>query len=640
MRHTNEPIAEKKARPAARWRMPWWSVPLSFFLIECCAFTVLELRGGISDASELWPLAFGALWAVVLGGGVRALPPKAARVVYAIAYLLAYAYATVQTGYYLVFGEMLWLSGFLYASEGAGYMRVLLSFPFWWWIEMLALAALGIVTVWRFPARRPGWKRCVLALAASVLALVTAREMPFLVFQHDRQVRFAVSDYGRSQSAEAAYKNLFNTYRLYQVCGLYQTAAKDFSANILRPHLPRYQAALAAGREEIDQYFDERGDPAPNDMTGIFAGKNVILVLMESMDDWAIGEHTPTICRMMDEGINFTNFYTPGYGSVRTFNTEFCVNTGTYISSAGGYAFDYVTNGFDQSIASTLAREGYTSAVYHYNDPNFYSRGVFEPAMGYDRYVCYADYVTDKNALYDDQLLFDNEQIAGDFFRGGSTLNTIITRSAHMSYVYNEVLSAWGLRKYPEYRGMTGDEEEDCMYLKARLVDDMFARLLEELEARGELENTVIVAFTDHYTYAFEDQELVMERSGVDDALLLEKTPCFIWSADAPSIQVDKVCNTSDLLPTVLNLLGVQTDYRYLGRDAFDPRYTGCALFSDGSWVTAAAAYDAAEGKLIDLTGGAAPVSTAYAEEMAQQVNRFVRINNLILKTDYYARSG
>ena len=60
----------------------------------------------------------------------------------------------------------------------------------------------------------------------------------------------------------------------------------------------------------------------------------------------------------MSESISFTRFYTPGYGGVRTFNTEFCINTGSFLSSQGGYAFDYVTNNFDQSLASLLRQEG------------------------------------------------------------------------------------------------------------------------------------------------------------------------------------------------------------------------------------------------------------------------------------------
>ena len=401
--------------------------------------------------------------------------------------------------------------------------------------------------------------------------------------------------------------------------------------------LPAAAEARQQARGEIDAYFAARPESQDNEMTGIFEGKNVVFVLMESMDDWAIGEHTPTINKLMAEGIHFTDFYTPAYGSVRTFNTEFCANTGSFLSSQGGYAFDYVTNDFRQSLANRLREQGYSAKVYHYNSPNFYSRGVFSPAMGYEKYVCYEDYVTEKNKkdLYDDQFLFDNGELCADFFREGQKLNFIITRSAHLSYKYNEVLSHWGLKRYPDYRGLTGHEELDCMYLKARLVDDMFARLLDELEKNGQLHNTVIVAYTDHYTYGFKDLDVLYEKSGVEDALLLEKTPCFIWSADGPTMEVTKTLNTSDIVPTVLNLMGVDSPYRYIGQDAFDPRYEGYALFPNGSWISNGVAYSTLSGLMVLKDG--IEVEDAYLAEMNKKLEAYVRINNLILQTDYYA---
>ena len=644
-------LSRAAARRRPRFAMPLWTVFLSFFLVEVFAFAFLSTVGdeyawryfrqaGYSwadlGAINFWPLAFGLLWAAFFTGLIRLLPEKAGRIVYGVFYFLFVIYAGVQTGYFLLFRGMMWLSDFRYASEGSDYFDVLLSYPVSWWVFLALLLALGVVILCRFPRRKRHPRRTAAAGVLAALSVLGMLLLPQAVFLHDRQVRYAASDYGRAQSAEAAYTTMYNTHRLYQVCGIYQTGVRDLYKNILYPLTPGYARRQEEAKEEISQYFADREVGGENEMTGLFAGKNVILILMESMDDWALGEHTPTINRLMEEGINFTNLYTPGYGSVRTFNSEFCANTGMFLSSRGGYAFDYVTNDYSQSLASLLTEEGYSALTYHYNDPSFYSRGVFEPAMGYEAYISYQDYADGlkDDRLYDDQFLFDSPELSESFFRAGPKLNFIITRSAHLSYVYNEVLSNWGLKKYPEYRGMTGDEEEDCMYLKARLVDDMFARLLQELEEHGELQNTVIVAFTDHYTYGMEDQGLVMDRSGVSDPLLVEKTPFFIWSAGGPSMTVDKTLNTSDILPTVVNLMGLEPEPPYLGRDAFDSAYAGWAPFPDGSWISEGVAYSAERG--IVANERAVNVTQEWIDGMNGETMKFVDVANLLLETDYY----
>lgn len=625
--------AEGEKQERTFWRMPYYMIPASFFLIEVFAFCFMQPEG-----VGAWPLAFGALWSCVFAGLIGILPRRGGRVIFAAGYFLFAAYTAVQTGYHIMFNQMMWISDFRYASEGAEFFSVLLQYPLNWWLWTAGLLVLGIVIILRFPEWRAAAK-CRIAWGALLSAAAcSAFLLPHTIFQYDRQVQYAESDYGRAQSSEAAYHNMFSAHRLYQICGVYQTAVKDIYRNLVFPLLPAYVAEQQRAHEEIDTYFESRGESGENAMTGIFEGKNVVLVLMESMDDWLLGEHTPAINYLMEHGINFTNFYTPVYGGVRTFNSEFCANTGSFLSSQGGYAFDYVTNSFDQSLANRLVEKGYSAKVYHYNSPSFYSRGVFSPAMGYEEYVSYEDYVTKDNArdLYDDQFLFNNTEVAESFFRDGKTLNFIITRSAHLSYQYNEALSHWGLQKYPQYRGMTGSEEDDCAYLKARLVDDMFARLLRELEERDQLEDTVIVAYTDHYTYGYKDEKRMMERSGVDDPMLLEKTPFFIWSPGCPETQQDKVLNTSDLLPTLLNLLGVDSPYAYIGRDAFDENYVGYAVFPDGSWVCDGVAYSAVRDRVIVLEEGRT-VTREQMEQMARIVNTFVRVNNLILETDYYA---
>jgi phosphoglycerol transferase MdoB-like AlkP superfamily enzyme len=247
------------------------------------------------------------------------------------------------------------------------------------------------------------------------------------------------------------------------------------------------------------------------------------------------------------------------------------------------------------------------------------------------------DEKTRKNLLYDDLLLFDNEGLKAEFFREGQpNLNFVITRSAHLSYKYNEVLSHWGLKKYPEYRDLTGNEETDCAYLKAKLVDDFFARLLQELEAKGQLENTVIVGITDHYTYGYKNVEELLKLSGTEETILLERTPCFIWSPGLEAMEMDKVLNTSDLLPTMLNLLGIDSPYDYIGHDAFAESYAGFVPFSNGSWISGDTAFDASRKKLISISGNQHTVTADFQKEMAETVQEFIQINNLILDADFY----
>lgn len=648
VRHTpapKSPVSQghsAQAAPCARPVGPRiWPAALllfsAYFLLE--GFAALLLK-----PESLLGLGFGALWALLLTGLCLFLPRLAGQIVFGLTYCLYLGWTLAQTGYYQVFGKLMWLSDMRYASEGSNYFdTVLAGFPALWWVGagvFLALGVLGIV--WMPKGRRSlrlrlGWG---LAAAAAIAGLFA---MPQAVYLQDQGVWGTRSDYMQVISYRASYQTMYDAKKTYNACGIYQLTFRDLWKHVLYPLTPGYRQSLQEQVEQIDQYFADRGPRRDNEMTGMFQGKNVILVLMESMDDWAINpQDTPTLCRLMDEGINFTDFYTPGYGSVRTFNTEFCVNTGIYLPTTGSYAFNYVTNDYRQSLASLLAEVGYDAQTFHYNEANFYSRGVYEPAMGYSAYNSYMDYTSDADELYDDCYLFNDPDLRDLFFRDGPTLNFIITRSAHLSYVYREVLSNWALEKYPEYRGISGDEEVDCMRVKAKLVDDLFARLLLELEVRDQLDNTVIVGFTDHYAYGFEDVDLMMELSDVEDPLLLEKTPCFIWSSGGPSMQVDKTLHTADLLPTVLNLMGVDSPYSYLGQDAFDQRYQGYALFPDGSWVSggvAAKPNGAGTASIVSNTKGK-ELTQEELQAMVSKAVEFAKISNLILQTDYYHVKG
>ena len=65
------------------------------------------------------------------------------------------------------------------------------------------------------------------------------------------------------------------------------------------------------------------------------------------------------------------------------------------------------------------------------------------------------------------------------------------------------------------------------------------------------------------------------------------------------SVKVDKVGMSIDVLPTVLNLFGLEYDSRIImGKDILSTS-TGIAIFKDKSWVTDKGTYYASKGKFV-----------------------------------------
>ena len=628
------------ARPFAN--LPAWALFLFGTLTLTAAYFSVEIVIALFLHTQT-PLTFvfGLLWSLIFASVAMLLPRKGGRIFFGITFFLLAGWGMAQIAYHDTFHKMMWFSSAMYAGEGAVFiLDIILAIPLLWWPAVAVMIAIGILTIRFFPCAPKTRVLRFASAGAALLCAVSLTVLPNALFLQDNNNSLSNTEYYRHSSWRAAYQTMYNAQAVYSITGFYHLTYRDFWCNIIYPLTPSYKASLSGQASEVDEYFADREDHEDNEMTGIYEGKNVVYVLMEAMDDWMITpEDTPTLYRLMNEGINFTNFYTPGYGSARTLNSEFCMNTGIYLPTTARYLFDFVTNSFNQSIASQTVANGYSAEVFHYNTPEFYSRGIFEPVLGYHKYNSYGEYTSSKDALLDDCTLFEIPELSEIFFRDGQTFNTIITRSAHLGYTYNEVISNYALKKYPEYRNKYASEEEICARVKAKLVDDMFARLLSELESRGLLENTVIVAMTDHYTYGYNNEEELFAHSGVDHLMLLEKTPCFVWSADGPAMEVDKTLCTADLVPTVLNLLGIDSPYTYLGQDAFDPNYAGYAYFPDGSWIAdGVIAYkDTSTGSYEILANeNNIPITQEYLYEMEQRVTSFIQTSNLLLTSDYY----
>lgn len=159
----------------------------------------------------------------------------------------------------------------------------------------------------------------------------------------------------------------------------------------------------------------------------------------------------------------------------------------------------------------------------------------------------------------------------------------------------------------------------------------MFSSILRRLEEDGLIDNTVIIAYSDHYCYGLTNKDAVHKLSEENGSSILEKTPAFIWYKGCTPESVDKICQTVDWVPTIANLFGEDVVSKVLGNDIFDPSYEGIAIFPDGTWLTE---------DCYAVNGIPQNDNSLSAEEVAdinEKVKAFYEANEAILESDYYS---
>lgn len=577
---------------------------------------------GAYSIFELPPNLFTLLWSIVLTVLITLVPSKkVSKIIYCIVYFLFLIYALIQYGAYTLLGKFLYTSDFLFAGEGADYVSWAIkifepSFIFQAFI-LIAVGIIGmaIISFIFSPRNKTLYIRPII-----VIFCVFCMNFVPLLYED-------TSDEGNYFTNPALeYQRFINPNFGLELTGLYQFPVRDIQLQISKT-----SKDCSEEIQTINAFFAEKAEHSANEMTGIFAGKNVIIVMMESLDDWLITpEDTPTIYKMMTQGINFSNMYTPEYSNGYTFNTEFAFNTAVYPFSNGNAAYTLPRNNFDCSIANIFTDAGYIANSFHEGRAEYYNRGQIHVSLGYARYHSYQDYPSIEIDVLDDRFLVASNELYADLIRGNPFFSFVISYSPHLPYTDEEPLAQTALAFYPQYN-VPENREVAILQAKARMTDDMFAGLLERLEKDGILEDTVIIGFADHYAYGLSNTELLQQLSEKAGNSILENTPAFIYCAsyDKP-ITVEKVMQITDLAPTIMNLFGLEVPKEMMGQDVFDENYPGFVIFPNGTWLT----------DTTYIKDGFVQWNNGMTQEEITEMNQYVQqvywVNDAILDTDYY----
>ncbi len=387
--------------------------------------------------------------------------------------------------------------------------------------------------------------------------------------------------------------------------------------------------------QTIDSYLMNRSISQKNEMTGVFAGKNLIYILVEAFDYIAIDpELTPTLYMMQQEGWNFTDHYTPKY-SCTTGESEFIGLMSLVPESDVCTPNQYENNTYSESIYQLFKNSGYSTSAYHNWEDQYYDRRVLYSNSGCDNYYNIDDMSFDIIQGWQSDVDLMKEAIP-HFSSEEPFFAFIITSSTHFPYDESSTL---GDKYLDEVNAVHPDYPLNIKrYLsKAMELDKAMEYLLDELEKSGELEDTVICMFADHHPLKTSISQLVEYTTQFDRSLGLNEdvTPFFIYNSEIDAETFTEVNSTFDMLPTLANMFDLDYDPRYyVGTDYFGGEEK-IAIFTNGDWVSEHGIYYA-DTETFEPAEGYETDETYIADTNAKVQNMF-KISSMIYGTDYFA---
>ena len=378
------------------------------------------------------------------------------------------------------------------------------------------------------------------------------------------------------------------------------------------------------------EYFKNSDATNKNEYTGMFKGKNLIFILAEGFNMIAVDpELTPTLYKLSHEGFVFNNFYSPVFLS--TTGGEFQATTGLIPTQSILSDWKKSEPTISYALGNAFSNLGYTANGYHNWTYTYYSRQKTMKTLGFTSYMGCGNGMED---------LINCSWLPSDVDMINQTLplyqdNTpfvtyYVTVSGHAPYAYNSTGNSIALKNI-QYVKDSPYSNNVKAYLATQIeLDRALEALIDGLEEQGILEDTVIALVGDHYPYTLTIDE-VNELSDYerDEIVEVNRSNFILWNSEIETVEVDKVGSQIDVLPTLLNLFGVEYDSRLIvGKDILSDA-PGLAIFSNRSWVSDYGTYK--NGKFTLKEGVTLENTTEYVTSMNNLVsNRFTLSANII----------
>lgn len=445
------------------------------------------------------------------------------------------------------------------------------------------------------------------------------------------------------------------------------------------------------------EYYQEKNkENKTNKYTNLFKGKNVIVIHGESIQGFTMNvsmngrDLTPNINKMAKEGIYFSNFYSQeSVGN--SSDSEFTLLTSLLPSSSGTVFMNY----FDReyvTLPKLLKDQGYYTFSMHGNSGASWNRNVVHPKLGFDDFYYYTkDYTIDEKVglgLSDKSFFRQSVDIINNFDDSKKPYYaTLIMLTNHTPFNDIGEYSDYIVDIIPKEENANlettindniddnkkNDEEIDVennllnedgnipflggtklgnYFRSVHYADEAIGELLQNLDEKGMLDNTIVVLYGDHDAKLKQSEyKRFYESEYIDDVLIdpskkfneindytyeiNRKVPFIIWSKDIIGTEynqeVDEVMGMVDVMPTLGNMLDVHNEYA-LGHDIFSID-ENVVVFPSGNWITNKIYYNTSKNDFYPLIKDV-PIDKDYIDNYNNYAEEIIKVSNGIIVYD------
>lgn len=391
---------------------------------------------------------------------------------------------------------------------------------------------------------------------------------------------------------------------------------------------------------DMNKYFEKEIPTEKNDYTGIFKGKNLIFIVAEGFYPIAVNEElTPTLYKMANNSFVFDNFYQPIY-NCSTSDGEF-INDLSLLPGVSTCSMKSTVNTYlPYSLGNIMDNYNYNTYAFHGWTYTYYNRDKAYPNLGYE-YYGYDRYKKGyKNALKgikDSWPTSDVDVINASYDIYSKDDNFVayyMSISGHLQYNFGNAMSKRNKDAVKDLDASTTIKA----YIASQIeLDKSLELLLNNLERDGKLDDTVIVITPDHYPYGLSNKEIMnYDKSVKNTNFDLYKNTLIVYNSGIETQHVKKYTSSLDVLPTILNMFGVEYDSRLLIGNDIMSSASDLVIFNNKSWITD-------KGRYNYLTKVFEPfdnneVDQTYIDKINNIVDLKFKMSKLIISKDYYRK--